>query len=146
MVFVLYVRATAINPADPGIMYRFDPELMNSTRENAESITHGMDRKFDEVSHASRSSLSSASRGSYAGANSSKKGSLESVKSNTRAASPKSHSFCYYFGGIFCAMFVHEDCRKPDEAAEQGGNAEDALFCTLCNAEVGKLVFITNSL
>ncbi|KAL1567584.1 putative protein S-acyltransferase 19 [Salvia divinorum] len=33
LVFILYVRSTAINPADPGIMYKFGPELMNESRE-----------------------------------------------------------------------------------------------------------------
>ncbi|KAK4484335.1 hypothetical protein RD792_006912 [Penstemon davidsonii] len=126
LVFILYVRSTAINPADPGIMSKFDHETM----ENQES------RKFDEVSHGSRSSLSSASRSSYAGggaANSSRKGSVQSVKSNT----PRRRSlFCHYFGGVLCGIFVHEDCRKSDEAADLEG--EDALFCTLCNAEVRK--------
>lgn len=136
LVFILYVRSTAINPADPGIMSKFDPELMNEAREKHESIAHGLNGKFDEVSNGTHSCASSASRSSFAGANSSKKGSVESVKSNAQVISPRRGSFCHYFGGIFCAVFVYEDCRKQDEAAEQEGTGEDALFCTLCNAEV----------
>ena len=39
-------------------------------------------------------------------------------------------------GGIFCAVFVHEDCRKQDGVADQQGTGADALYCTLCEAEV----------
>ncbi|KAK4386284.1 putative protein S-acyltransferase 19 [Sesamum angolense] len=138
LVFILYVRCTAINPADPGIMSKFDPELRNEAREKHESIAHGLNRKFDEVSNGSHSCPSSASRSSYAGANSSKKGSVESVKSNAQVNFPRRRSFCYYFVGIFCGVFIHEDCQKQDEAAEQEGTGEDALYCTLCNAEVRK--------
>ncbi|KAG8364532.1 hypothetical protein BUALT_Bualt18G0006900 [Buddleja alternifolia] len=138
LVFILYVRSTAINPADPGIMFKFDPELMNEARERHESISGGLNRKFDEVSNGTHSSLSSASRSSFAGANSSKKGSVESVKSNAQVITPRRNTFCHYFGGIFCAIFVYEDCRKQEEEAEQEGTGEDALFCTLCNAEVRK--------
>lgn len=35
---------------------------------------------------------------------------------------------------IFCGCIVLEDCRKDDLLQQQSG--EDALFCTLCNAEV----------
>ena len=140
LVFILYVRCTAINPADPGIMSKFYPELRNEAREKHESIAHGLNRKFDEVSNGSHSCPSSASRSSYAGANSSKKGSVESVKSHAQVNFPRRRSFCYYFVGIFCGVFVHEDCRKQDEAAEQEGTGEDALYCTLCNAEVGNFV------
>ncbi|KAL7102472.1 hypothetical protein ACP275_08G123000 [Erythranthe tilingii] len=137
LVFILYVRCTAINPADPGIMYKFDSDLMNDAREKQESIAHGLNRKFDEVSNGTHSCQSSASRSSFAGANSSKKGSVESVKSNAQVVSTRS-SFCYIFGGILCAIFVHEDCRSQDDAADLEGTGEDALFCTLCNAEVRK--------
>ena len=139
LVFILYVRSTAINPADPGIMYKFDPELMNEAREKRESIAHGLRRKYDEGSNGTHSCASSPSRSSFAGANSSKKGSVESVKSNTQAVPPRRSSFCHFFGGFLCAIFVLEDCRKQDETAELEGTGEDALFCTLCNAEVDYL-------
>ncbi|KAK6142381.1 hypothetical protein DH2020_022729 [Rehmannia glutinosa] len=124
------LHRTAINPADPGIMSKFDPELMHETKEKHESNAHGQNRKFDEVSNGTHSCASSASRSSFAGANSSKKGSVESVKSNAQ------EFYLPFFGGVLCAIFVHEDCRKQDEAAEQDATGEDALFCTLCNAEL----------
>ncbi|XP_073058172.1 probable protein S-acyltransferase 19 [Primulina eburnea] len=135
-VFILYVRSTAINPADPGIMSKFEPELMNNTNENHESTAFGQNRKFDKVSDGTHSSASSASRSSFGGANSSRKGSVESAKNIGQVISPRSRSLCNIFGGLFCAIFVHEDCRKPHEVADQEDAGEDALFCTLCNAEV----------
>ncbi|KAL6561447.1 hypothetical protein OROMI_017048 [Orobanche minor] len=138
-VFVLYVRCTAINPADPGIMFKFDPELMHEAEEKHEtSAVPGSTRKFDEVSNVTRSCASAASQSSFAGANSSKKGSVESVKSTARVRSRRRTSVCPFFGGIFYGVFVHEDCRKQDEADDPEGTSEDALFCTLCNVEVRK--------
>lgn len=45
-----------------------------------------------------------------------------------------SSSCCSKLGGFFCGFLVKEDCRK-DDLLQQSGD-EDALFCTLCNAEV----------
>ncbi|KAG6660533.1 hypothetical protein CIPAW_03G112800 [Carya illinoinensis] len=104
LVFILYVRCTAINPADPGIMSTFDPAVTNKLNTNNQLSVKDLSRKFDEIaSRENLSSPSSASRSSIAGANSSKK-----------------------------------DCRKQEGAAEEQGTGEDALFCTLCNAEVRK--------
>uniref|UniRef100_A0A453RRD7 S-acyltransferase n=2 Tax=Aegilops tauschii TaxID=37682 RepID=A0A453RRD7_AEGTS len=52
---------------------------------------------------------------------------------NIRMQPLKRRSGCY-FGGFICAFFVKEDCRKSDDSENQV-DAEDALFCTLCNAE-----------
>lgn len=136
LVFILYVRCTAINPADPGIMSKFDPELTQKAREKHGSLAQGLPIKFDEMSNGTHSPSSSASRSSRAGANSSKNGSVESVRTASQVISPRRKSSCHDFGGIFCVMFVHEDCCKSNDAAEQEGTGEDALFCTLCNAEV----------
>ncbi|CAI9772573.1 unnamed protein product [Fraxinus pennsylvanica] len=138
LVFILYVRCTAINPADPGIMSKFDPELTQEAREKHGSLTLGLPIEFDEMSNGTHSPSSSASRSSRAVANSSKKGSVESVRTASQVIYPRRKSSCHNFGGIFCVMFVHEDCCKSNDTAEQEGTGEDALFCTLCNAEVGK--------
>ena len=45
---------------------------------------------------------------------------------------------CAKTGGLFCGCIVKEDCRK-DQDMQQGGE-EEALFCTLCNAEVSTLL------
>ncbi|KAH7533613.1 probable protein S-acyltransferase 19 isoform X2 [Ziziphus jujuba] len=134
LVFFLYVRCTAINPADPGIMSKFDSRVTNKHDTNHGLSAKDLPRKFDGITNG-HSSPSSASRSSIAGANSSRKGSLGEVGGlDIPVETIRRKSSCS-FGGIFCAMFVHEDCRKQDEAAEQQFNG-DALFCTLCNAEV----------
>jgi hypothetical protein len=46
-----------------------------------------------------------------------------------------SSSCCSKLGGFFCGFLVKEDCRRDDLLQQQPGD-EDALFCTLCNAEV----------
>lgn len=44
-------------------------------------------------------------------------------------------SSCSKLRGILCGCLVKEDCRKDEDLLQQSGE-EDALFCTLCNAEV----------
>ena len=132
LVFILYVRCTAINPADPGIMSKFNGGT------NKLDIKHGfsvkdLPRKFDEFGSGLHSSPSTVSRSSIAAPNSSKKGSVGYTGTiDAPAQSATTKSCC--IGGIFCAICVHEDCRKQEGAAEQG--SEEALFCTLCDAEV----------
>lgn len=136
LVFVLYVRCTAINPADPGIMSKFDSDYETINRSNRK---HAKDlrRTFDDHSSGAHS-LSSASINSRAAPNSSKKGSTEEVgRINSQVVLPSSKRSCN-FGGILCALFVYEDCRKQDGVDEEDGTVEEALFCTLCNAEVRK--------
>lgn len=45
-------------------------------------------------------------------------------------------SCCSKAGGFFCGFVVKEDCRNDDDLLKQQSGEEDALFCTLCNAEV----------
>ncbi|KDP30428.1 hypothetical protein JCGZ_16667 [Jatropha curcas] len=135
LVFILYVRCTAINPADPGIMSKFNADLMNQPNMNQGILDKDFRGKFDETGSAMHSSPSSASRSSMAAANSSKKSSVREIGRVDPVVARKS---CYGYGGIFCALFVHEDCRKQEGIADQQGTGEDALFCTLCNAEVRK--------
>ncbi|XP_021746936.1 protein S-acyltransferase 21-like [Chenopodium quinoa] len=47
-------------------------------------------------------------------------------------------TFCSKVGGIFCFCLVREDCRDDEEALQPSSGEEEALFCTLCNAEVRK--------
>ncbi|KAI7980277.1 putative protein S-acyltransferase 19 [Camellia lanceoleosa] len=133
LVFILYVRSTAINPADPGIMSKFD--FGNKPNSKLELSTNS--RKFNELGTATHSSPSSA-RSSMTGVNSVRKGSEEQTRIDTQMEPPSGRSSCHIVGGILCAAFVHEDCRKQDEAADQQGTGEDALYCTLCEAEVRK--------
>ncbi|XWS47445.1 hypothetical protein CRYUN_Cryun14cG0152500 [Craigia yunnanensis] len=132
LVFILYVRCTAINPADPGIMSKFYGGTNKLDRKHGLSLKD-LPRKFDEFGSGLHSSPSTVSRSSIAAPNSSKKGSVGDT-GTIDAPAPTRKSCC--IGEIFCAIFVHQDCRKWEGAAEQG--SEDALFCTLCNAEVRK--------
>uniref|UniRef100_A0A6N2L717 S-acyltransferase n=1 Tax=Salix viminalis TaxID=40686 RepID=A0A6N2L717_SALVM len=139
LVFILYVRSTAINPADPGIMSKFNSDDVA----NKVNVKHGkavkdLPGKFDETGSAMHSSFSSPSRSSIAPANSSKKGSVGEIGRSETAGQPPSRKSSHNIGLIFCALFVYEDCRKQEGIGDQQSNAEDALFCTLCNAEVRK--------
>ncbi|XP_022771796.1 probable protein S-acyltransferase 19 isoform X7 [Durio zibethinus] len=132
LVFILYVRCTAINPSDPGIMSKFNGGT------NKFDIDHGLSvkdlpRKSDEFGSGLHSCPSTVSRSSIGAPNSSKKGSVGDNGALNAPAQSATRKSCF-IGGIFCALFVHEDCRKQEGAAEQG--SEDALFCTLCNAEL----------
>lgn len=44
---------------------------------------------------------------------------------------------CSKFGCCLCSLLAIEDCRSDEDLQQQYGE-EDALFCTLCNAEVRK--------
>ena len=45
-------------------------------------------------------------------------------------------TFCSKLCGTFCFCLVREDCREDEEVVQQSSGEEEALFCTLCNAEV----------
>ncbi|KAI4339968.1 hypothetical protein MLD38_024850 [Melastoma candidum] len=104
-VFVLYVRSTAIDPADPGILVEY----------------HG-------------TPLSKSQQGTDFPAEEPGKQQLQ----NPKRPDGRGSSFFATLGGIFCFCFVKEDCRKDDDLLFQQGGDEEALFCTLCNAEVRK--------
>ncbi|KAJ4976147.1 hypothetical protein NE237_001253 [Protea cynaroides] len=140
LVFISYVRCTAINPADPGIMSKFTGELMNKPNINLRLSDGKVRGNFGEVGTGVHSSPSSASRRSSITADYSKKGSVgesEMMDIPERFEGRRS-SNCFNIGGLCCALFVHEDCSKRGESGEQQATGEDALFCTLCNAEVRK--------
>ncbi|VAI74867.1 unnamed protein product [Triticum turgidum subsp. durum] len=103
-VLILYIRCTSINPADPGIMSKFDDGYVNAPESNTGLQCTNLPAKTG-------------------------------IDINIRMQ-PLRRSGCY-FGGFICALFVKEDCRKSDDSENQV-DAEDALFCTLCNAEVRK--------
>ncbi|KAK7258111.1 hypothetical protein RIF29_32563 [Crotalaria pallida] len=137
VVFILYVRCTAINPADPGIMFKFDPRVGNKF-----GSAHGLSGKHqvskrDNIAAGEHSSLSStASEKSIA--NASKKSSVEDLGGVDNSRKQNNRNSCDVIGGIFCILFSHEDCRKQEGITDEQGGGEDALFCTLCNAEVRK--------
>lgn len=133
VVFILYVRCTAINPADPGIMSKFDPSVEHKFNSDHRIGMKHQPSENDEIAAGDRSSLSSTSRRSMT--NMSKKSSMEYHDGEDISGDHNKSGSCNGICGIFCCLFVHEDCRKQEAAVEQQGG-EDALFCTLCNAEV----------
>ncbi|KAI3724708.1 hypothetical protein L2E82_36494 [Cichorium intybus] len=106
-VFVLYVRCTAIDPADPGIL--IEPGRASPNRSHNDTEAHG---HTSSVGEASKSGFQN-----------------EGIYDNRSSS-------CSKVLGILCGCIVKEDCRN-DEEMQQGGE-EEALFCTLCNAEVRK--------
>lgn len=48
-------------------------------------------------------------------------------------------NWCSKLGCFFCGFLVREDCRSNEDITQEQSGEEDALFCTLCNAEVGTL-------
>ncbi|XP_055801932.1 probable protein S-acyltransferase 19 isoform X2 [Solanum dulcamara] len=138
LVFVLYVRCTAINPADPGIMSIFDSERVNNANSKHRLSARKLSGKFDELSNDARSSLSSVSRSSIAVTNSIKKDQLETEISDNLVVSSSRKSSCCKIGGVLCFLFVYEDCCKQGGFSQEKENGEDALYCTLCNAKVCK--------
>ncbi|XP_023553202.1 probable protein S-acyltransferase 19 [Cucurbita pepo subsp. pepo] len=137
LVFTLYVRCTAINPADPGIMSKFDNRVTNPNNNQGLSLK-GLPQNLDEIVNGRHSSASSPSRSSISGANTSRKGSVGEVGREDKPVEQPTVRSADKIGLICCALFVHEDCRKRDGGADPQSAAEDALFCTLCNAEVRK--------
>lgn len=137
-VFFLYVRSTAINPADPGILVRFDGKLMKNSKNNLGFQGTNLQGNTGEGGTGMHYSPSSASRSSMTG--------NCNIKTPVREASgvdiPMDHGSkesrsCFNIGGLFCALFVKEDCCRHEGITEQQtAGGEDALFCTLCNAEV----------
>ncbi|CAM0911663.1 unnamed protein product [Alopecurus aequalis] len=126
-VFVLYIRCTSINPADPGIMSKFDDGYVNAPERNA-----GLPGKTGIATGTN--SPTSSCRSSQNGL--SNHGGLAAGDTNMSISMqpPRRRSGCY-FGGFICALFVKEDCRNTDDSEDEV-DGEDALFCTLCNAEV----------
>ncbi|CAH8351318.1 unnamed protein product [Eruca vesicaria subsp. sativa] len=117
LVFVLYVRCTAINPADPRIMSIFELPHPLSARD--------ISRSFNETGSQFQSSPSGVSRSFTLAANSTVKGSLgdaERVDSVPRKS-------CYNPLAIFCCVFVLEDCWKQE-------SSRVGLYCSICNSEV----------
>lgn len=134
IVFILYARCTAINPADPGIMSKFDPRAGNTFDPAHGLLGKHQSSERGDVAAGEHSSLSSAAS-KRSMTNMSKKSSVEDPDRVGDLRNQYKPSSCDVIGGICCILFSHEDCRKQETADEQGGG-EDALFCTLCNSEV----------
>ncbi|PWZ15028.1 putative protein S-acyltransferase 19 [Zea mays] len=134
-VFILYIRCTSINPADPGIMSKFEDGLIKIPT-NGSGI-EGMNLPQKANNATGTNSPMSTCRSSLDGHSNQRGSSIGEANMNLGSQLPKKRSSCWLLGGLLCAIFVKEDCRKTDDSELQA-NGEEALFCTLCNAEVGK--------
>lgn len=134
-VFILYVRCTRINPADPGIMSKFDNNSKNQQSDQTGLPGGPLSCEVDNNATEAHSSPASASRSSLDGSTNRKYSAVGDVNTNISVSVGKQSSSCCSFGGFMCPLFIKEDCRKLEETDQQAGG-EDALFCTLCNAEV----------
>lgn len=134
-VFILYVRCTSINPADPGIMSKFEDGFINVPANN--DGLEGINLPQKANSATGTHSPTSTCKSSLDGHSNHRGSSIGEANINLSSQLPKKRSSCFFFGGLVCALFVKEDCRRTDDS-EQQPNGEEALFCTLCNAEVRK--------
>ncbi|KAL8514423.1 hypothetical protein ACS0TY_013510 [Phlomoides rotata] len=109
-VFILYVRCTAIDPADPGILTEADKISVYTSQVGTE--LHG--------------TLSTTEDPSKVGLD--------------NGGKPYKHATgcCSKLSGCLCCCLVKEDCRKDDDYLQEQNGEDDALFCTLCNTEVRK--------
>lgn len=112
-VFLLYVRCTAIDPADPGILVELDKTPAYRSRSEMD-----MPRNASSIEES----------GNIGPKNGKKSNSGERHDSTS----------CSKLGAFFCVCFVREDCRSDEDSHQQQSGEEDVLFCTLCNAEVRK--------
>ncbi|KHG26329.1 hypothetical protein F383_09084 [Gossypium arboreum] len=107
-VLILYVRCTAIDPCDPGILLEAD-----------KTPTRKSHTEMDLSGNASSIEEPCKIRVKYG-----------------RQYNRHRSQWCSKLGGFFCACLVKEDCCKDEDLLQQQSGEEDALFCTLCNAEV----------
>ncbi|XP_020599637.1 probable protein S-acyltransferase 19 [Phalaenopsis equestris] len=139
-VFILYVRCTRINPADPGIMAKFDGEIVNGPSNDRRVQSINLPNHLGVSATGLHSSpTSSTCRSPFDGNPHDQVSSGRDPNVNIPvepATKTKRPTWCFFFGGFICVLFAKEDCRRDDVSEQQGG--EDALFCTLCNAEVCK--------
>ncbi|CAN7061714.1 hypothetical protein HID58_015992 [Brassica napus] len=94
-VFVLYIRCTGIDPADPGIFV----EAVNTPAHKSQTSNYAPENGVPYTRHGS--------------------------------------GCCNAVGRFICGCLVIQDCRR-DTHQEEPGEQEEALFCSLCNAEVRK--------
>ncbi|KAK6160851.1 hypothetical protein DH2020_004232 [Rehmannia glutinosa] len=107
-VLILYVRCTAIDPADPGILIEADKTSAYTSHVGTE-----LPGNLSTTEEPTKVGLKNGGK---------------SYQHDT--------SCCAKLGGCLCCFLVKEDCRKDEDNLQEQNGEEDALFCTLCNAEL----------
>ena len=133
-VFILYIRCTSINPADPGIMSKFNSGFINAPGSTANIQGTNLPTKADIGAGTTSPTATSTCRNSLDGRSNTGGLAVGDTNLDLRSQLPRSSRSCL-LGGLVCALFVKEDCRKFDGSGNQV-DGEDVLFCTLCDAEV----------
>ncbi|KAH9311624.1 hypothetical protein KI387_026659, partial [Taxus chinensis] len=141
-VFLLYIRSSAIDPADPGIFANTGEKTSNNQEKkpgfSQNSLVSNVRQAAVGQSPALLTLVTNAS----------------AVHSDTKASNPEvgqmnmngSEEFrkgtgriCFLSIAFFlCGWLIKDDGCRDEGIPEQPGAEEDVLFCTLCNAEVRK--------
>jgi len=136
-VFLLYIRCSAIDPADPGILSNFGHKSF-STKEKKQELSSST-LMLNVGQGVKQSPALSSGGSSFVIQSGNKPESGRMTWMDSEDTGKKSSSFCFanVVGCFFCGWFIKDDsCQNeglPPQEAE-----DDALFCTLCNAEVRK--------
>ncbi|KAJ7559699.1 hypothetical protein O6H91_04G097200 [Diphasiastrum complanatum] len=141
-VFLLYIRCTAIDPADPGI-FTSDEQNSLSKRFKRDSI----DRTSIPITINERSAPQTPRLATTITAPTSPNylrnsdgevafGEIE-PPGDEHQTYKNAHSFAI-LGGLLCAWLVQADNCKDPAGLQTTVKEDDMLFCTLCNAEVQK--------
>lgn len=130
-VFLLYVRCSAINPADPGVLGN-QSLSKNDEKSSFSQISATLTAELDDPSSPAVPSALSAVHSDK---------DLDQKFTYTeqgRIGWNKPPSICSFAGlcGLCCGWLVTDDHCINDAKFEQPVPEEDILFCTLCNAEV----------
>ncbi|CAM6123691.1 unnamed protein product [Calypogeia fissa] len=134
-VFLLYIRSSAIDPADPGV-FAHPPQSKHTAKACLPEVSMGIVRA--ETLRPLSPGLSSPSRSSsvvrfdYQH----KASHFEQPRAGWRKE--RSQMLFSAICGPLCWLIVKDDSCKNDFNLPQPLAEEDVLFCTLCNAEVRK--------
>ncbi|KAL3618391.1 hypothetical protein CASFOL_038712 [Castilleja foliolosa] len=112
IVLILYVRCTAIDPADPGILV----EAQNSSACNTPHAGAELSGNLSATEEPTKLGL----------------------KNGSKTYRHNDTGWCSKLGGCLCFFIVMPDCRKGEDKLPEQTGEEEAFFCTLCNAEVRK--------
>lgn len=126
-VFLLYVRCTAINPADPGVLG--NPHHYKHDRKESSELSAGITPEPAGVPLSIHNSSPSSVTSSVKEFNMKASSLEEGHQGRHKTSNMCSCGLC----GLCCGWMVIPDdsCRSKPPVDE-----ENVLFCTLCNAEV----------
>ena len=136
-VLILYVRCTAIDPADSGILINCDGgSAYKSSKVHISGWLFLILWFFLKPSVYNKYLLVVWKIGD---ADSLEEPSKIGLKTEENFTKHKSTT-CSEIGCFICALMLKEDCWKDEGILQQQASSEEALFCTLCNTEVQNLI------